>query len=181
MSPLTLRAADAPAAPALLDNFSHAEHTPSGAGRMIITDKEMGGKSQADLACVDGVLKVEGKLVPGRGMPAFVSVPLLLTPDAQVQDVSAYKGVRLRVKVKRGMLSVQVASAEVVNFDYHASAPIAGKPGDFQEVRIPFADMKRAWSEQIPLDPRTVTSVNLVAIGMAPDAFGYEVDEIGFY
>jgi hypothetical protein len=74
-----------------------------------------------------------------------------------------------------------VSSAEITNFDFHTSAPIARKPGDFQEVRIPFAAMKRAWSEQTPLDLKAITSVNLVASGMAPGEFAYEVDEIGFY
>jgi hypothetical protein len=58
---------------------------------------------------------------------------------------------------------------------------VTGKRGEFSEVRLPFKDMKRAWSEQIPLNLKTITSVNLVAFGMAKDAFAYEVDEIGFY
>ena len=41
--------------------------------------------------------------------------------------------------------------------------------------------MKRAWSEQIVLNLKTITSVNLVSFGLAKDAFAYEVDEIGFY
>jgi hypothetical protein len=48
-------------------------------------------------------------------------------------------------------------------------------------VRVPFADMKRAWSAQTPLNVKLVTSVNLVAFAMAPGKFAYEVDEIGFY
>ncbi len=179
--PLALRAADAPAAPALLDDFSRAERTSTGAGRLIINDKDVGGQSQATQACAGGVLAVEGRLVPGRGMPAFVSVPLLLSPDAGARNLSAYTGVRLRVKVKQGQLSVQVASTEIQNFDFHTGAPVTRQPDDFQEVRIPFAAMKRAWSEQTPLNPRTITSVNLVAVGMTPGAFAYEVDEIGFY
>jgi hypothetical protein len=81
----------------------------------------------------------------------------------------------------KGLLSVQVSSTEITNYDYHTSAPVTRKPGAFQEVRIPFAAMKRAWSEQTPLNLKTITSINLVAAGMAPDAFAYEVDEIGFY
>jgi hypothetical protein len=128
----------------------------------------------------NGVLKVEGELVPGRGAPAFISIPLLLTPDAKAQDVSAYAGVRLRVKITQGALIVQVASADVDNFDYH-SAPAVVKRGEFVEVRVPFADMKRAWSAQTPLNLKLVSSVNLVSFAMAPDKFAYEVDEIGFY
>jgi hypothetical protein len=176
--PLTIWAGGAPA---LIDDFSDAEHTTVGTARPIITDKDIGGQSQATGTCTSGMFKVDGKLVPARGMPAFISVPLLLTSDAQPQDLSAYEGVRLLVKVKKGLLAVQVSSTEITNFDYHTSAPIIRRPEAFQEIRIPFSAMKRAWSEQTPLNLKAITSVNLVAAGMAPDAFAYEVDEIGFY
>jgi hypothetical protein len=48
-------------------------------------------------------------------------------------------------------------------------------------VKVPFKEMKRSWSEQTPLDLKTLTSVNLISFGMAKDAFAYEVDELGFY
>ena len=176
--PLPLWAAEASA---VVDDFSSPEHTYSGAGRMVITDKDAGGQSTAAATYDGGVLKMVGKLAPGRGMPGFVSVPLMLNPTAQPQDLSAFTGVRLRVKVSQGMLMVQVASADITNFDFHTSAAIVRQPGDFQEVRIPFAKMNRAWSEQVPLNLKVITSVNLVAAGMAPGAFTYEVDEIGFY
>jgi hypothetical protein len=171
-----LRAAD----PALVDDFSNAAQTARGAGRLLFTDKDAGSHSTATQRCENGVLVVEGNLAPGRGAPAFISIPLLLTPDAKPQDVSAYTGVRLKVKLGQGILTVQVASADVTNFDYH-SAPVIGKRGEYVEVRLPFKELKRGWSEQIPLNTRTVTSVNLVAFGMAPGAFAFSVDEIGFY
>ena len=176
--PLTMGAGGAHA---LIDDFSDAEHTAAGAVRPVITDKDIGGQSQATASCADGIFAVEGTLVPARGMPAFVSVPLLLSSEAQPQDLSAYEGVRLLVKVKKGLLSVQVSSTEITNFDFHTCAPITRRPETFQEIRIPFSAMKRAWSEQTPLNLRAITSINLVAAGMAPDVFAYEVDEIGFY
>ena len=168
------------ATPALVDDFSNATQTARGAGRLLFTDKDAGSKSTATQRCENGVLVVEGELAPGRGAPAFISIPLLLTPDAQPQDVSAYTGVRLKVKLNQGIITVQVASADVTNFDYH-SAPVVGKRGEYVEVRVPFKDLKRGWSEQTPLNSKNVTSVNLVAFGMAPGAFAFEVDEIGFY
>jgi hypothetical protein len=168
------------AAPALVDDFSKATQTARGAGRLLFTDKDAGSHSHATQRCENGVLAVQGELVPGRGAPAFISVPLLLTADAKPVDVSAYTGVRLRVKLTQGPLAVQVSTTEVDNFDYH-SAPVIAVRGEFAEVRIPFADMKRAWSAQTALNPKLVTSVNLVTFGMAPGAFSYELDEIGFY
>lgn len=165
---------------ALVDDFSDAARNSRGAGRLLIDDAGAGSKSHATQRVENGVLVVQGELVPGRGAPAFISIPLLLTPDAKAQDVSAYTGVRLRVKVITGTLVIQVSSTDVDNFDFH-SAPAVAKRGEFVEVRVPFADMKRAWSAQTPLSTKLVNSVNLVAFGMAPAAFAYEVDEIGFY
>ncbi len=164
-----------------VDDFSAADHTSRGAARLLFTDEQAGGRSQATQQVADGVLKVSGEITPGRGMPGFVSVPLLLSADGAPQDVSAATGVRLKVRVIKGSLSVQEASAKIQNFDFHASAPLARSGQDFVEVRIPFAKLTRAWSEQTPLDAGTVTSVNLVSAGMAPGAFAYEVDEVGFY
>jgi hypothetical protein len=176
ISPVCVQAA----APALVDDFSAIAHTTGGAGRFIVDDKGVGSQSRATQRCENGVLTVEGKLIPGRGVPAFISVPLVLTPEGRPQDISAYAGVRLRVKLVKGPLSVQISSADIQNFDYHA-AIVAAKRGEFVEVRLPFSDLKRSWSEQIPLNTKNVTSVNLVAFGMAKTAFAYEVDEIGFY
>ena len=166
--------------PALLDNFSDAHRNADGAARILVTDKDAGGSSHATQTCANGVLTVQGELQPGRGMPGFVSLVSLLSPDGKPQDLSGYQGVKLRVKVRQGMLSMQVASSEIKNFDYHTSAPIA-RSDDFQEVRIPFTALKRAWSEPVPLNLKTATCVILVAAGMTKASFAYEVEEIGFY
>lgn len=173
----------AAAAPTLaqLDDFTDAQHTSRGAGRFVVDDKAMGSHSHATQRCVNGIMTVEGELVPGRGLPSFISVPLLLAADAKAQDLTGFEGVRIRVKVIKGILTIQVASAEIQNFDFHTSGPVSGKRDEFSEVRLPFKDMKRAWSEQIPLNLKTITSVNLVAFGVARDTFAFEVDEIGFY
>lgn len=174
-------AAHAATTPLLLDDFSDSKRNHNGVERLLIDDKAAGSQSHATQKCEGGVLVVEGELTPGRGVPAFISLVSLLSPDGKPHDLSGYEGVRLRVKARKGILSVQVGSSEIQNFDYHTSAPIAGKRAEFQEVRIPFKEMKRAWSEQIALNLKSITSVNLVSFGVAKDAFAYEVDEIGFY
>lgn len=181
---LALLATGAPAlradAPALIDDFSNPTQTARGAGRLLFDDKGAGSQSNATQRCEKGVLIVQGELKPGRGAPAFISIPLLLSADAKPQDVSAYTGVRLRVKIVQGTLTVQVSTADIDNFDYHA-APVVAQRGAFAEVRVPFADMKRAWSPPTAINLKLVTSVNFVAFAMAPGAFAYEVDEIAFY
>ncbi len=174
--------AAAPAvAPLLLDDYSDLKTNRNGVERLLVDDKAAGSKSQATQKCENGVLTVKGDLVPGRGVPAFISEVSPLSADGKPKDLSGYEGVRLRVKVTKGTLIVQVGSADVQNFDYHSGAPIAGKRGEFQEVRIPFKEMKRAWSEQTALNLKSITSVNLVSFGVARDSFEYAVDEIGFY
>jgi hypothetical protein len=167
--------------PALLDDFSDAKQNSHGLDRILVDDKGAGSQSHATLNCVQGVLAVKGELVPGRGVPAFISLVSLLSAEGKPQDLSGYEGVRLRVKAGKGILSVQVSSTEIQNFDYHTSAPITGKSGEFTEVRVPFKDMRRAWSEQTALNLKAITSINLVSFGLAKDTFAYEVDEIGFY
>jgi hypothetical protein len=174
-------AAQPATAPLLLDDYSDPARNKNGVERLLIDDKAAGSKSQATQKCENGVLSVKGDLVPGRGVPAFISEVSLLSADGKPKDLTGYQGVRLRVKVTKGILCVQVGSSEIINFDYHTGAPISGKRGEFQEVRIPFKEMKRGWSEQSALNLKSITSVNLVSFGMAKDAFAYEVDEIGFY
>jgi len=178
---LRAMAAEPAKAPLLLDDYSDAKNNKQGVERLLINDKEAGSSSTATQKCANGVLSISGDLVPGRGVPAFISHVSLLSADGKPKDMTGYAGVRLKVKVTKGILCVQVGSSEITNFDYHTGAPIAGKRGEFQEVRIPFKDLKRAWSEQVALNLKSITSVNLVSFGMAKDAFAYEVDEIGFY
>ena len=165
----------------VLDDFSDPSRNACGVERLLIDDKAAGSLSRATKTCNEGVLAIEGELVPGRGVPAFISLVSLLSPEGKAQDLSQHSGVRLRVKVLKGILSVQMGSSDITNFDYHTSAPIPAKRGDFQEVRMPFKEMKRGWSEQTALNLKAITSVNLVSFGLAKGPIAYEVDEIGFY
>jgi hypothetical protein len=174
-------AAHCATSPLLLDDYSDLKRNKNGVERLLIDDKAAGSHSQATQKCENGVLTVKGELVPGRGVPAFISAVSLLSPDGKPKDLRTCQGVRLRVKVTKGILCVQVGSAEITNFDFHSSAAISGKRGEFQEVRLPFKEMKRAWSEQTPLNLKSITSINLVSFGVAKDTFAYEVDELGFY
>lgn len=170
------------AAPAgLLDDYSDPSLNRKGVKRLLIDDKTAGSQSKATLKIESGLMSVRGELVPGRGVPAFISQVSLLTTNGSPVDLTGHQGVRLKVKVIRGILVVQVASSEITNFDFHSGAPLSGKAGEFQEIRVPFKEMKRAWSEQTALNLKAITSVNLVSFGMARDTFAYEVDEIGFY
>lgn len=164
-----------------IDDFAQADVQPTGVPRMIIDDKQAGGQSQAATTFADGVMTVSGKLVPGRGSPGFVSIPLILAADGSPTDLSEYTGVRLRIKLERGSLVIQTSTTDVTNFDYHSSPPLTRDPDAFQEIKVPFAAMKQLWSAPTELNLKNVTSINLVSAGMAPDTISYQIDEISFY
>ena len=129
----------------------------------------------------EGVLSAKGEIVPPRGQPGWASAVLLLDPQGLPQDASAFEGIRLLVRVNKGNLSVSANSSEITNFDFHAALVTRQSDDEFHEVKIPFSQMKRAWSEQTPLNTKTLTSLSLVAFGMQKGNFDFEIDEISFY
>lgn len=177
LTPCVARAGNVPA---LLDDFSDPVRTSLGFDRIAIDDASVGGGSRLTQNFKNGVLSAAADIAPARGQPGWVSLVLLLTPDGQPADVSQYEGVRARVRVRQGTLSISANSTEVTNYDYHA-AVIPPKGDTLQDVRIAFKDMKRAWSEQTPLNPAMIASVSLVAVGFQKGTVAFEVDEVGFY
>ncbi len=165
---------------ALVDDFSDANRTSRGFDRIVLTDSSTGGQTTFTSSVSDGALSAEGEIAPPRGQPGWASMVLLLASDGSPVDLSQYEGIRLRVQVTKGMLSVSANSSEITNFDYHA-AMVPGTPKGVEEIRIPFKDMKRAWSEQTALNPATIASISLVAVDFQKARFAYQIDEIGFY
>ena len=180
---IALPMAGANKANGLLDDFSDPTRAPSGIERIVIDDGSGGGQSHVNQRYEAGRLVATGEIVPGRGQPGWVSIVFLLNPDGTPRDLSQYEGVRMRIRVSKGMISVSANSTEVDNFDYHSlPVPVRQTPGDdVQEVRLPFRNMKRGWSLQTPLDPATITSISLTAVQLQRAPFAYEIDEIGFY
>ncbi|KAA9134234.1 hypothetical protein F3N42_00900 [Marinihelvus fidelis] len=165
----------------VVDDFSSAGATSRGVPRFFITDTSAGGQTTQAPTVAEGVLTVKGEISPARGQPGWASAALPLAPQGQPFDASDFEGIRLRVRINKGNLSVSANSAEVTNFDFHAAIISPASGGDFQDVKIPFDSMKRAWSEQTPLNPATLTGISLVAYDVRPAEFEYEVDEVGFY
>lgn len=165
----------------VVDDFANPERNSLGFERHFLDDSSTGGQTRTDYRVEDGVLSASGELAPARGQPGWASTVLLLDPQGQPQDASAYEGVRLLVRVNKGTLSISANSSEITNFDYHAATVSRSPDGGFHEVRIPFDKMKRAWSEQTPLNTGTLTSLSLVAFGVQKGPFDFDVDEVSFY
>ena len=164
-----------------VDDFSDPNTNNLGIARVFVDDTSAGGQTRVQQKVDGGVLSASGEILPPRGQPGWASTVLLLDPQGLPRDASAYEGIRLLVRVNEGNLSVSANSSEITNFDYHAAQVTRQPDGEFHEVRIPFSKMKRAWSEQTPLNTMTLTSLSLVAFDIQNGAFYFEVDEISFY
>src|SRR5438105_8264675 len=68
-------------APLLLDDYSDRKRNQNGGERLLVDDKSAGSSSRATQKCQNGVLLVNGDLIPGRGVPAFISEVSLLAAD----------------------------------------------------------------------------------------------------
>jgi len=165
----------------VIDDFSDPQVNSLGVDRLFLDDTTAGGQTVVSNTVKDGLLTIKGEIVPARGQLGWASAALLLDAQGAPQDVSEYEGIRLVIRIKEGNLSVSANSADVKNYDYHAALVTRHGDGEFHEVKIPFSSMKRAWSEQTPLNTETIQSISLVAFGMQPCSFAFEVDEVSFY
>jgi hypothetical protein len=166
---------------ALVDDFGDAQNNSLGIPRQFITDATSGGGTTAEQSVSDGILSVKGDIVPPRGQPGWASCLLILDPQGLPQDTSEFEGIRLLVRINKGNVSISANSTDIKNFDYHAAPIVRKSDGEFHEVKIPFTSMKRAWSEQTPLNTKTINSLSIVAVDIQKGSYDYEIKEIGFY
>lgn len=164
-----------------VDDFSNTNQNSLGIERQFINDTVTGGQTKTQHRVANGTLFAKGDIVPPRGQPGWASVVFLLDPNGLPQDASKYQGVRLLVRVNKGNLSLSANSSEIKNFDYHAAPITAKADGKFHEVKIPFIQMKRAWSAQTPLNTKTLASLSLVAFDVQKGSFDFEVKAVSFY
>ena len=165
----------------LVDDFNSASQNNMGFERLFIDDTSAGGKTKTHISVNNGLLSAKGDIVPPRGQPGWASSVLPLNEFGKQLDASQYQGIVLKVKINQGMLSVSANSSAIDNFDYHALPIMIKADGQFHTVKLPFKDMKRAWSAQTPLDPKTLNSLSIVAFSLQQAKFDYQIDEIGFY
>ncbi len=165
----------------LVDDFNSETQNSLGIDRMFMTDQMSGGGTTNDVQIVNGIMQIKGDLLPPRGQPAWSSSVLLLGPENTAQDASKYRGVRMLVKLNKGMLSLSANSTKVTNFDYHAAPVMVPSDGQFHQVDIPFTTMKPSWSEPTELDPSTLASLSIVAFSVQPSSYEFEVDQVSFY
>lgn len=165
----------------VIDDFSDAKYNNLGIPRQFLNDTITGGNTTSEQGIAKGVISLTGEIVPPRGQPGWASAVLLLDPENLPRDASAFEGIRMLVKISSGNMSLSANSTEITNFDYHAAPVAVSADGKFHEVKIPFDSMKRAWSEPVPLNTKTISSLSIVAYGVQKSAFHFEIDEVSFY
>ena len=165
----------------MIDDFSHASNNNLGITRQFLNDSIAGGGTTTAQSVAQGVINAKGDIIPPRGQPGWASLVLPLDAQSLPRDASAFEGVRLLIKINTGSMTISANSTEISNFDYHAAPISVTADGKFHEVKIPFTSMKRAWSEQTPLNTKTITSLSIVAFGLQKSAFDFALDEVTFY
>jgi hypothetical protein len=165
----------------VIDDFSDATNNNLGIARQYLNDTLAGGSTTTTQEVAQGIITAKGEIIPPRGQPGWASIVLPLDPHSLPQDASTFEGVRLLIKINGGNVSISANSTEITNFDYHAAPITVTADEKFHEIKIPFTSMKRAWSEQTPLNTRTLNSLSIVAFGLQKSAFDFALDEVSFY
>lgn len=164
-----------------IDGFSETEKTSLGFPRIYMNDTMAGGQTIATHTLENGILVIEGKITPPRGQLGWLSTVLPVANEGEVKDFSEYKGLVIRVKLKQGNLSISANSADIQNFDFHASQVVVPLDNKFHNITIPFESMKRAWSEQTPLNEKTINSISIVAYSLQPELVNFAIDSVSLY
>lgn len=172
--------ASLPVSQGLLDDFESGTLTSAlGTTWRVFRDQAVGGRSTAEVVVAGGMLRVEAAIRPAPGGIGFVELALPLDAAGAPRDVSAFDGVRIRLRVRRGTLALKVQTAEVTNYDHPA---VVISPSDtVQELMLPFSAFGPLWSPPTPWTGRRVLGLALSAGGTETGEVAYEVEEVAFY
>jgi len=165
---------------AVLDDFSKADFTSAfGIQWDRNLDADFGGKSTLQHEYRDGTLRVWGKLQPAPNAPGLAGFSLDFDKKETPFDVSAFSGIRLRIKSVSGPLFLKLITSSVTNYDYHAT--LISNSADFQELKLPFAQFKQFWSAPLAWTGKDVRGVALWVSGFLPADFEFVIDQIEFF
>ena len=165
----------------LVDDFKDQAVNSLGLPRQYFSDTMAGGGTTIDQTHTGTSVALSGNIAPPRGQLGWASMVLPLDPKGLAQDASAFKGVRITIKIDQGAATISANSTEVTNFDYHSAPLMATADGQFHVLNIPFTSMKRAWSEQTTLKANTLASLSISAYALKAEPFALEVKDVSFY
>lgn len=168
-------------ASSLIDNFSDTTNNNYGFPRQFLNDSMMGGKTVAAQEMKDNKIHLSGNIVPARGQLGWSSTVFLLEGQDIGKDLSAYKGIKVRLKLNTGSLSISANSTEITNFDYHSTVLAVPVDGKYHDISVPFDSLKRAWSAQTTLNTASINSISIVAFGLQPSDYDFVIENISLY
>ena len=165
---------------ALLDDFASGTLTSAlGTTWRVVRDEAAGGNSTIEAAVRGGALHVEAAIRPAPGGLGFVEVALPLDGADAPRDVTAYDGVRVRLRVRHGTLALKVQTAEVTNYDY--PAVVLEPSAVVRELELPFSAFAPLWSPPVEWTGRRVLGLAFSAGGVEPAEVAFEVEELALY
>ncbi|MEL6853376.1 MAG: CIA30 family protein [Bacteroidota bacterium] len=144
-----------------------------------ISDKSQGGNSVIRMKVAEEKAHIQGSLKPRQGGFGWAGLSHEFVGAGKPVDLSAYTGIKLRLKINKGSVYVSMQDMRVTNFDYHMSMLPRGT-GEWQEVELPFDKFRQFFSDPISWDGKAVQGLMVGASGMAGD-FDFEIDYIKLY
>jgi len=168
---------------ALLDDFEKGAgpllRSASGGEWIINVDSLWGGASTAKSYREKGMLAVQGKLGPNKGMPGMAGVTLVLDSTGAPRDVASFDGVRIRIMPSKGPIVMKLVTKGVKNYDYHAFNIESSK--GFRTIEIPFSEFRQQWSAQIPWTGKDLQGIAIWATGFTAGEYNFSIDSIELY
>jgi hypothetical protein len=149
----------------------------------VMTDSMMGGASSLKLASISPRgLRLQGQLRPTDPSPyAWASASRMLNDRGEPEDLSAFTGIRLRLRTEAGAPYLSIMTAEVTNFDYPLHLlPDTG--GEWQVVELPFEAFQQMRTQPpLPWTGQQVLGLNLGASAPKAGLFAFEIAWIELY
>lgn len=166
-----------------IDDFADGDlQARPGLAWMVIADDVLGGPATGSLAVrKDGqeeVMVVTGKVGTPDQLPVSFVGAWTAVGDGTARDLSAYTGVRLRVRVVDGafQLGLRRASA-TVNF----VAPLEST-AEWREIDVPFSQLRpQQPGIGVEWSATDITWIGVSASGTTPGPVHLELDRIAFY
>ena len=148
---------------------------------MDMTDKVRGGASTFSLVEREKTGHFSGKLSPTSNNPyAWAGSTMALASGNTPQDLSAFKGVKVKVKVEKGDVYISLPISDVKNYDFHMFT-LKAEVG-WQEVEIPFTSFQQYFlNPKIELTGKNIIGITLGASGMQAGEFSFEIEYIDLY
>lgn len=163
----------------LIDDATDPRRSTIGREWSADNDASFGGGSTVQVERRNGTMRVHGKLAPKKGMPGLAGVSLMFDTLRTSYDISAYDGVRLRIRSAKGALTLKMITASVTNYDFHAVF-VPATPR-VQELTFPFKTFAQLWSAPIPWTGKDVQGLALWVSGMNAGEYDFMVDSIELY